>query len=408
MGRFFAPTPNATPFFGSVRNDRLPLFLRPTMPPALVGLLLLLPLISATLNSQLGQSPTINRDNHAQQPQQQQQAQAAERFRAPKPTLADLGRDVTIKGWRAAVEWEPLSDEERVTVEQMRVWLGHTEFAQVPLDLAVCFVRGYAYRPDWPRASYAYLERCIDWRKEMGGEIAFQPPPARRDLFESLCQGGPIGRDAEGHPVVLERLGRIPPKQLLQQFDEAEFHQQAYYTKEATRLLCAAHSLQLNRRVYKVVTVLDMRGFGMAHASRGLLSLIKSANQRFSYFYPETLYKLYIVHAPWIFRAVWKTIRPWLHTITAAKIHILGESYEEAFAEAGIVLQTSLEALEPAHGSEHPAETLSGWSATVQRLVQRFGAEALREGFVPREDQVFLQGMQGDQLEMTRGDVAVL
>jgi len=44
----------------------------------------------------------------------------------------------------------------------------------------------------------------------------------------------------------------------------------------------------------------------------------------------------------------------------------------------------------------------------VQRLVQRFGAEALREGFVPREDQVFLQGMQGDQLEMTRGDVAVL
>ena len=37
-------------------------------------------------------------------------------------------------------------------------------------------------------------------------------------------------------------------------------------------------------------------------------------------FYPETLDKCLIVDAPWIFRACWVIIKPWLDPVTASKV----------------------------------------------------------------------------------------
>lgn len=40
--------------------------------------------------------------------------------------------------------------------------------------------------------------------------------------------------------------------------------------------------------------------------------------------YPESLGSMYIVNAPWIFDAAWKTIKPFLKESTQVKIQILG------------------------------------------------------------------------------------
>merc|ERR1711965_710307 len=37
-------------------------------------------------------------------------------------------------------------------------------------------------------------------------------------------------------------------------------------------------------------------------------------------FYPETLDKCLIVDAPWVFRACWVIIKPWLDPVTASKV----------------------------------------------------------------------------------------
>jgi hypothetical protein len=39
-------------------------------------------------------------------------------------------------------------------------------------------------------------------------------------------------------------------------------------------------------------------------------------------FYPESMHKMYVVNAPWVFKAIWAVVRPWLHPITQSKIHV--------------------------------------------------------------------------------------
>lgn len=37
-------------------------------------------------------------------------------------------------------------------------------------------------------------------------------------------------------------------------------------------------------------------------------------------FFPESVWKIYVVNAPMIFRAMWGIIKPWVHPITQAKV----------------------------------------------------------------------------------------
>ena len=46
-------------------------------------------------------------------------------------------------------------------------------------------------------------------------------------------------------------------------------------------------------------------------------------------YYPERLYRLYMINAPWFFTAIWAMIRPWLDPITANKIQIIGSNFHE-------------------------------------------------------------------------------
>jgi hypothetical protein len=44
---------------------------------------------------------------------------------------------------------------------------------------------------------------------------------------------------------------------------------------------------------------------------------------KFSNLYPESLYKLYVINAPFIFSGVWGAISVFIHPVTAAKINVL-------------------------------------------------------------------------------------
>ena len=65
-------------------------------------------------------------------------------------------------------------------------------FATVPHDLLACFLRGYAYRPDWAETSYVELLENIEWREAHDTDALLGSPPANRDLFELLNQVGHV------------------------------------------------------------------------------------------------------------------------------------------------------------------------------------------------------------------------
>ena len=76
--------------------------------------------------------------------------------------------------------------------------------------------------------------------------------------------------------------------------------------------------------IYKHISVVDLKNLKMSHFSKEVRSVIKAIIGLGSDFYPESLWKLYLINAPMIFRTVWAVIKPMVHPETLAKTFILG------------------------------------------------------------------------------------
>lgn len=235
------------------------------------------------------------------------------------------GRDATPMSPHAkpppAPEREPLSPDEAAVLLQARAALG-ADFARLPRDVLVQFVRGYRAEPDWPAATVRHLRELVAWRdRERCDEILLPAhAPEQRAEFERMWRTSVIGEDGEGHPVVLEPLGKIPPAEFAALFPEALFLRHCVYTKEALRRLCVHASARRSLRVYKCVVVLDLAGLSLRHTGGRFISMVAAYISAFGNAYPECLQKLYIVNAPLIFAGVWAVVRPLLHPLTAKKV----------------------------------------------------------------------------------------
>ena len=75
----------------------------------------------------------------------------------------------------------------------------------------------------------------------------------------------------------------------------------------------------------KVIVVFDMSGFGMRNMDwHSLMTVLKILEG----YYPETLAKLYIYRAPWIFQGIWKAVNPLLDPEIRNKINFCNKSDE--------------------------------------------------------------------------------
>jgi len=85
----------------------------------------------------------------------------------------------------------------------------------------------------------------------------------------------------------------------------------------------------------KHVSVLDAHNIGLTNVTC-VKELMKRILGDVQVMYPETLQKLYIINAGWLFKTAWVVIKNFLHPITAGKVVIHGTNYREALSEAGI------------------------------------------------------------------------
>ena len=305
----------------------------------------------------------------------------AARERSRAPTIDELLPDKEASrsdGFVRPAEWEPLTADELRVIEQISAWLGPEEARRLPYDTLVTFVRGYAYRVDWAEASFAYLDRCLKWRRQMDCARILDAPPPDRARMERYCAAGPIGFDADGHVVEYQGIGSCPPDELLQHFDEALFIRHACYSRECMRLYASANSAARGRRLYKVVSVLDLAGFGMGHMK--ILNLLKTYNALFAWHYPESIAKFVVINAPLPFTAAWRVIKGFMHPITVQKVHIVGSNFESYLADIGVEL--------PPGPAGDLRQRVNGWHAELDALLARPGHDArtLQAGYAPPAD----------------------
>ena len=79
--------------------------------------------------------------------------------------------------------------------------------------------------------------------------------------------------------------------------------------------------------VYQIMWLLDIEH--LKYATVPPLQILKEVAHILQYYYPERLYRAYILYSPWVFRMVWKMVSGLLTENTKSKIIVPGW-YESA------------------------------------------------------------------------------
>lgn len=201
-----------------------------------------------------------------------------------------------------------------------------TKFASVPLDVLL-IVRGFANEEHRMEETLKAIQHIAEWRDKVGYYDFFEKNLEGDSQFHKLWPEYICGTDKYGHFVQGIQIGQIDTDELLKLDEEQLLRLQGQKMKAY-----AVYKQDLSKasgvQRYKHTMIVDLHNISMSMLMGKKKNLIKKIFDIGSTYYPETMFKIYLINAPMVFRAIWAVIKPWLHPITVAKVNILGSSKE--------------------------------------------------------------------------------
>ena len=163
-------------------------------------------------------------------------------------------------------------------------------------------------------------------RKLTGYRVALQPSSiSGRDIPNALpskCWTWG-GFTRAGNPILVVRARLWKPSTY--ESDEEYLRMIVYFTETATR--------SMGEGVERFTILFDLGGFNSEMASPRALTCLHHLVTLTQSIYPEHLASALLFNVPFVFRAVWSVIRPWIDPVTAAKVFFLGSEYEDELLE---------------------------------------------------------------------------
>ena len=92
---------------------------------------------------------------------------------------------------------------------------------------------------------------------------------------------------------------------------------------------------------------MDMKGFTSDHLKGKNRKMTKMMIDTLTRMYPEGTYKMYIINAPWPFRALWTTVKGFLDPITVQKTKVVGDDYLKT-----MIKDIPIEMIPPSYGGK--------------------------------------------------------
>jgi hypothetical protein len=252
-------------------------------------------------------------------------------------------------------------------------------------------IRGYYYEEPRTENTLAAYHRILSWRAEQGADTVLSDPPAEvvaeHAAWREIWFMDIYGMNSSGHPIIGHQVGSIPTVEFAARYSLETICQQYMRDMEFVdwykRQLSAAAAAQArtkgvaspedvdSTRIYKAVVLVDMDGMGRGHISGDFKLKAKETITMLQAYYPEAVFKIYVVNSPFLFRAGWSMVKPWLHPNTQANINILGYNTAanlKIFAEAGV-----------------PTSALPKWAGGEMEAGAGLLGKYMREGSPPLE-----------------------
>ena len=242
---------------------------------------------------------------------------------------------------------EPVGEAATFTAEDaqiaQRLAVEVPAWANFDIDMMCAFVRSYkAYTPRFQETVW-HVRHVISWISSLDYDLKdlLRSPPEGRAEFEQMYQAGPVGWDAAGRAVVVERLGSIPARRFCERFTDSEVVRHSVYNREAAIALNRTLSHESGRLIHRITPVIDLKGFGFDHLSRDFLSRTRATITSLQHAYPEAVSGFYVINAPSVFTLIWSIVRPMLDEHTAAIVYVLGgrDEYTPVLERLGVVLE---------------------------------------------------------------------
>jgi len=192
-------------------------------------------------------------------------------------------------------------------------------------------VRGYqTYEPRMEETIKAFV-MIAEWKETVKfGSILEEYLPKTQEFHDDVWKERIYGCDKYGHTLYTFAFKDIDTKQVASLGTEeldmlvAQKLQGLAKFKERRDRECD----EAGRQRYKHSIVIDLAGAGTDLMSGKKRNAIKSVIDVGSNYFPESLWKMYIVNTPWLGKVLLKVGISFAHPVTQAKIKILGKTKE--------------------------------------------------------------------------------
>ena len=276
---------------------------------------------------------------------------------------------------RLDAERAGLNDDTKAVVRALGVLMPSIESVDdVLITRAVnAATEDYPSKPPEYRAEKAgkEIEKILAWRAAQEVDSILERDLDNTEEFHRCWPVTTHGSDEFGHPIICERIVDIDAKGLegpgfakgLAMMHRVQIMEALDHVKRRT-------AVAKGHRLHKHVWVIDLGGITTSHLTGSVRTFLYDLISLCQDKYTDTLHAMWLVNAPYVFRAMWSAIKTMVRKSTKDKIQILGESDSSGIQEAMRLYSVSPESMPTCvPGGKH--EGVRAWEIVLQARHER-------------------------------------